>query len=349
MESTVSNHQEYKPVVGISMGDINGIGPEVIMKALSDVRILKLITPVIYGSTKVLSFYKKLFKLDDFAYQQIQSASEVNFKKINVINCWDENIDIKPGEITGEAGRCAYLALAKATEELKEGHIEAIVTAPINKHNIQHEAFKYAGHTEYFTEKFGAEESLMLLVSDGLRIGVVTGHIALQQVSVQLTREKIEKKIRILEASLKKDFGINKPKIALLGLNPHAGEEGLLGDEENTVIKPAIEALKAKGMLIFGPYPADGFFGSVQYKKFDGILAMYHDQGLIPFKALAFETGINYTAGLSVVRTSPDHGTAYNIAGKNIASDSSIREAIFLARDIVKNRKELLVVNQLKH
>lgn len=323
------------------MGDFNGIGPEVIIKAFSDPRILKLMTPVVYGSTKVLSFYKKLFKNEEFIYNQVKSASELNFKKVNVVNCWEENVEVKPGEITEEAGKCAFLALKKATQELQDGHIEAIVTAPINKHNIQNEEFKFSGHTEYFTEKFNAEESLMLLVSEGLRVGVITGHIPLSEVSRQLTRQKMEDKIRILDASLRKDFGINKPKIAILGLNPHAGEEGLLGDEENNMIKPMIEGLKRKGMLVFGPYPADGFFGMMQYQKYDGVLAMYHDQGLIPFKTLAFETGINFTAGLSVVRTSPDHGTAYDIAGKNIASESSLREAIFVACNIVKNRKEI--------
>lgn len=344
MDSNIKDHQDYKPVVGISMGDFNGIGPEVIIKALSDQRILKIMTPVVYGSTKVLSFYKKLLKKEEFIYHQVKSAQELNFRKVNVVNCWEENVEVKPGEITEEAGKCAFLSLKKATQELQETHIEAIVTAPINKHNIQNEEFRFSGHTEYFAEKFNAKESLMLLVCEGLRVGVITGHIPLSEVSRQLSRQKMEDKIRILEASLKKDFGINKPKIAILGLNPHAGEEGLLGDEEKNIIKPMIEGLKRKGMLIFGPYPADGFFGMLQYQNYDGILAMYHDQGLIPFKTLAFEKGVNFTAGLSVVRTSPDHGTAYDIAGKDIANESSLREAIFVACNIIKNRKEIILM-----
>nr|MDQ3395111.1 4-hydroxythreonine-4-phosphate dehydrogenase PdxA [Bacteroidota bacterium] len=235
---------------------------------------------------------------------------------------------------------CSYMALKKVTENLKAGLIEAVVTAPINKKNIQNEAFNFPGHTEYFTEHFGSNESLMLLVNDGLRVGVVTGHIPLKDVCNDVTTEKLSEKIRIFENSLKKDFGIQKPKIAVLGLNPHAGEDGVLGKEEIELISPVIEGFRKKGSFVFGPYPADGFFGMMQFKKFDGVLAMYHDQGLIPFKTLAFETGINFTAGLSIVRTSPDHGTAYSIAGKNIANESSMREAIYLVSDILNARLE---------
>jgi 4-hydroxythreonine-4-phosphate dehydrogenase len=261
-----------------------------------------------------------------------------------VVNCWNENIEAKPGEINNEAGLASYMALEKVNQDLKEGLLDAVVTAPINKKNIQSPDFDFAGHTEYFTHHFGEKESLMLLVSEDFRVGVVTGHIPLSAVSIQISKEKIMQKIKILESSLKKDFGILRPRIAVLGLNPHAGEEGLLGNEEIEIISPAIEDSKKKGILAFGPYPSDGFFGMMQFKKFDAVLAMYHDQGLIPFKTLAFETGINYTAGLKIIRTSPDHGTAYNIAGKNLANESSFREAIFLAQDIIKNRKVLTSV-----
>lgn len=338
-------NNENKPIVGITMGDINGIGPEVIIKALSDPHFTKKSVVVIYGSAKVLTFYKKLLKNEEFNFHQIKSVQQGHPKKINLINCWEENIEVNPGIDNKDGGHCSYMALKKATEDLKEGLIQAIVTAPINKKNIQNEEFNFAGHTEFFTQNFGDKESLMLLVSENLRVGVVTGHIPLKDVSMNITKEKLISKIKIFEKSLKKDFGILKPRIAVLGLNPHAGEDGILGSEEIETISPVIEELRKKGMFVFGPYPADGFFGMIQFKKFDGVLAMYHDQGLIPFKTLAFENGINYTAGLSIVRTSPDHGTAYSIAGKNIASESSIREAIFLAWDILKNREEEVIIS----
>jgi len=327
-----------KPIIGITVGDVNGIGPEIIIKALNDNRILKLFTPVIYGSTKVLAYYKKAFKADDFNYSQVKSPDQIHHKKVNVVNCWEELVEINIGTVTKEAGTSAFQALEKACSDLKSGFIDALVTAPINKHNIQSESFKFPGHTEYLTEYFGQKESLMFLVSENLRVGVVTGHIPLQEVAATLSPSLIERKLKLMQASLKLDFGIQKPKIAVLGLNPHAGEEGLLGKEENEIIKPAINACKEKGMLVYGPYAADGFFGTSQYKKVDGVLAMYHDQGLIPFKTLAFDSGINFTAGLPIIRTSPDHGTAYDIAGKNIASENSMREALFLAAEIVKNR-----------
>jgi 4-hydroxythreonine-4-phosphate dehydrogenase len=333
---------EDKPLIGITMGDFNGVGPEIIIKALSDARILRFVTPVIYGSTKVISFYKKLLKNEEFNYNVIRSFDQIHQKKVNLVNCWDDAYEIKPGIQTEEAGKSAYLALKMATEDLKNGNLDGVVTAPINKANIQSDSFQFPGHTEYFTAEFNAEDSLMLLVSGGLRVGVVTGHIPLNSVSGNLTKEKLLSKIRIMEKSLKKDFGITKPKIALLGLNPHAGEDGLLGTEEQDIISPVANECKDKGMLVFGPYPADGFFGMAYYKKFDGVLAMYHDQGLIPFKTIAFENGVNFTAGLSAIRTSPDHGTAFNIAGKGIASEESIREAIFLACEVFRNRQELL-------
>lgn len=336
---------ENKPIIGITMGDINGIGPEVIIKALSDLRISKNIVVIIYGSAKVLTFYKKLLKNDEFNFNTIKSVTQAHTKKINVINCWEENIEVQPGVDNKEGGTCSFMALKKATEDLKEGLIEAVVTAPINKKNILNEDFNFPGHTEYFTQNFGEKESLMLLVSEDLRVGVVTGHIPLKDVSNSISKEIILLKLKIFEKTLRKDFGIQKPKIAVLGLNPHAGEDGVLGNEEVEIIAPLVEELRKKGMFVFGPYPADGFFGMMQFKKFDGILAMYHDQGLIPFKTLAFENGVNFTAGLSIVRTSPDHGTAYNIAGKNTANESSMREAIYLVSDVLKKRQEEAIIS----
>lgn len=339
MDKTTRVANDEKPVIGITVGDINGIGPEVIIKTFADNRMLRICTPVIYGSTKVLAYYKKALQIEDFNYSQSKEAEHFHSKRINVVNCWGDMVEINTGAVTPEAGSSAFAALEKACQDLKSGHLDGIVTAPINKHNIQNDNFRFAGHTEYLTQHFGSNDSLMFLVSEGLRVGVVTGHIPLQDVSKSITTELIISKIKLMNASLKSDFGIQKPRIAVLGLNPHAGEEGLLGQEENTIIKPAIEACKSKGMLVFGPYPADGFFGTSHYKKVDGILAMYHDQGLIPFKTLAFDSGINFTAGLPVVRTSPDHGTAYDIAGKNLASENSMREAVYLACDIIRNRR----------
>lgn len=338
MEVSNKRNKSDKPVIGITIGDINGIGPEVIIKALSDSRILDHITPVVFGSAKVLSFYRKMFKMDDFYFNQIKTIDELSAKKINVINCWNEMVDIKVGQVTPEAGNCAYLALRAAVNHLKENKIDAIVTAPINKKNIQRPDFKFVGHTDFISEELGAKDNLMLMVADELRIGVVTAHIAINEVSKELTKEAIDKKLTVFLKTLKKDFGINKPKIALLGLNPHAGEEGLLGNEEIDIITPIIKEYKDKGHLVFGPFPSDGFFGTMQHQKYDGVLAMYHDQGLIPFKMLAFENGVNFTAGMSKVRTSPDHGTAYSIAGKNEANPFSMREAIYLASNTVKIR-----------
>ncbi len=333
---------EHKPIIGISLGDFNGIGPEVTLKALSDSKILKMCTPVLYGSVKVLSKYRKLMNLEEWAMHSARGIDQIVHKKTNVINCWEENLEINPGKVTPEAGRGAYIALKTATEDLKKGVLDAIVTAPINKLNIQNEEFPYPGHTEYFAHEFAAQETVMLLVSGELRVGVVTGHIPLSAVPAAITKEKVISKVNALIKALRADFGINKPRIAVLGLNPHAGEDGLLGSEEKEIIGPAVAELRHKGNLVYGPYPADGFFGALQYKKYDAVLAMYHDQGLIPFKTLAFDDGVNYTAGLSVVRTSPDHGTAYNLAGKNQAKEASMRAAIFLACDIVKHRKEML-------
>jgi 4-hydroxythreonine-4-phosphate dehydrogenase len=323
------------------LGDINGIGPEVVIKALNDPRINNIFTPVIYGSTKVLSFYRKALKIEDFNYSQVKEGSNFNPRRINVVNCWDEMMNIEVGAETVEGGNSAFLALEKATDDLKSGIIDALVTAPINKNNIQREDFQFPGHTEYLAHKFDVKENLMMMVSNSMRIGVATGHMPLKQVPDALSADLLTQKISLMMQSLKKDFGVLKPKIAILGLNPHAGEDGLLGDEEKNVIVPVINNLKDKGQLIYGPFPADGFFGLAHYHKFDGVMALYHDQGLSPFKALAFESGVNFTAGLSVIRTSPDHGTAYNIAGKDQANESSMREAIYLALDVLKSRNRV--------
>ncbi|MDH5599135.1 MAG: 4-hydroxythreonine-4-phosphate dehydrogenase PdxA [Cyclobacteriaceae bacterium] len=325
------------PRIGITIGDINGIGPEVILKSLAHSKILDYVTPVIYGSTKTLSYYRKNFKLDDLQYIRVKDEEFIP-KKINVVNCWEEVIEITVGQPTPEAARASRLSLMKAVEDLRNDKIDALVTGPINKHNIQSEDFNFPGHTEYLTKEFESKDSLMLLINGDLRIGVVTGHIPVSEISKNITTKKVRSKIDILESSLRKDFGINKPRIAVLGLNPHSSDKGLIGKEEEEILIPLIESLKNEGKLIFGPFPADGFFGDGKFRQYDGILAMYHDQGLIPFKTLAFETGVNFTAGLSIIRTSPDHGTAYSIAGTNVATESSMREAIFLAKDIWKNR-----------
>ncbi|TAE00674.1 MAG: 4-hydroxythreonine-4-phosphate dehydrogenase PdxA [Bacteroidetes bacterium] len=327
-----------KPKIGITIGDLNGIGAEVIMKALSDSRILRLCTPIIYGSSKVLSKYKKLLNNETFNYQLWIKDQPLAERKINVVNCWEDNFEVELGKVSPEAGKAAFLAINKSSEDLKAGLIDAVVTAPINKHNIQNPNFQFPGHTEYYAANFGTGESLMLLIAEELRVGTVTGHIPVSKISESISKEKIIAKTNVLLQSLKYDFGIKKPRVAILGLNPHAGEDGLLGMEEKEVIEPAIQVLKRKGHLVFGAFPADGFFATKSYTKYDAVLAMYHDQGLIPFKMLGFENGVNFTAGLSTIRTSPDHGTAYDIAGKGIASEESLRSAIFLAIDVFKSR-----------
>lgn len=331
---------ENKPVIGITLGDFNGVGPEVTLKALAGGQLSRVCTPIIYGSVKILSRYRKLLNMEEIQLHSIRNMDQMIHKRVNVFNCWEEHLEIEPGKATPEAGQAAYMALKTAVSDLKAGKIEAVVTAPINKHSIQSDEFKFPGHTEYFAHEFGSTEALMFLVSDRLRVAVATGHIPLEQVKASITKELIVQKIKLLEQSLRQDFGIAKPRIAVLGLNPHAGEDGLLGSEEKEIIGPVISELRHKGLLVYGPHPADGFFGTGGYRKYDGVLAMYHDQGLIPFKTIAFENGVNFTAGLSIVRTSPDHGTAYTIAGKNTADETSMREAIYLACDVVKNRKE---------
>ncbi|AQG79897.1 4-hydroxythreonine-4-phosphate dehydrogenase PdxA [Spirosoma montaniterrae] len=335
--------REDRLVIGISLGDYNGIGPEVILKALQYNRLQKICTPVIYGSMRILNRYRNLLEMKDWNLNGAQTIGQISHKLTNVITCFpDQNQDIQPGQVTPEAGQAALACLQRAVDDLKDNKLDALVTAPINKYNIQSDEFKFPGHTEFLAEQFGVQDNLMFMVSERLRVGVVTGHIPLGRVRQNVTRERISQKLTLMIRSLKQDFGIDKPKIAVLGLNPHAGEEGLLGNEENDVIKPLLAEWRNKGHLVFGPYPADGFFGTRSYAKFDAVLAMYHDQGLIPFKAIAFEEGVNFTGGMSIIRTSPDHGTAYDIAGKNLADETSMLQAIYTAIDIARKRKEFL-------
>lgn len=325
--------------VGITCGDINGIGSELIFKTFSDPRMIEMCLPVVYGSVKAITFSKKLLNYKDFHFHVPQNSGDLNKKKLNIINVEEKEVPVEFGKSTLEAGKLAFKALEAAVEDLASTKIDVLVTAPINKENIQKAGFEFPGHTEFLASYANEENPLMILMRDQLRVGLVTGHIPLKEVSNQLTKELILTKLEKLNASLIKDFRCTKPKIALLGLNPHAGEEGVLGEEENTIIKPAVETANSNGIYAFGPYPADGFFGSGAYRNFDGVLAMYHDQGLTPFKALSFGGGVNFTAGLPIVRTSPDHGTAYDIAGKNQADPGSFREAVYAAIDIARNRK----------
>jgi 4-hydroxythreonine-4-phosphate dehydrogenase len=325
--------------IGISIGDVNGIGLEIILKTLADSHIYDYCTPIVYGHTKVASFYRRTTHIEELNFTVINHPSEAvnrkDHKKPSMINCWEEDVKIEPGIVNAVVGKYSFLSLEKATNDLLSGEIDALVTAPINKDTIQGEEFNFPGHTEYLQSRGGAEESLMFLVSDTIRVGVVTGHIPLAKVAESITGEKILAKLKLMNSSLRNDFWIQKPRIAVLGLNPHAGDNGLIGDEEQNVIIPAIAEARNNNILAFG-----------SYLQFDAVLAMYHDQGLIPFKQIAFESGVNFTAGLNFVRTSPDHGTAYDIAGKNQASEVSFREAIFMAMHIVKRRRETLELEE---
>lgn len=329
--------------IGISIGDINGIGLEIIIKTLMDNRMMNHFTPIVYGSPRIASYHRKVLGINDFSFNRIRDVKEASQKRPNMQVCWNEEVIIELGKSSNVAGEYALKSLQYALDDLKTGKIQALVTAPVNKNNMQSDAFKFPGHTEYLQHEFGASNSLMFLISDNLRVGVVTGHIPLKEVASQITKENILKKLKLMNNSLKTDFGISKPRIAVLGLNPHAGDNGTLGMEEQEIIAPAIQHAKENNnILAFGPYPADGFFGSGKFSSFDAVLAMYHDQGLIPFKALEFGSGVNFTAGLPIIRTSPDHGTGYDIAGKNQADIDSFRSAIFAAIDIYKTRNENL-------
>lgn len=339
-------------VVGITHGDLNGIGYETILKSLNNKEITDLLIPVIYGSAKVAVYFQRRLALEDFTFNSITDAAQINKKRINIVNISNQEIKIDPGKPSQQSGELAIMALEQAVKDVKKGLLNAIVTAPINKDNAQGERFNFSGHTEFFANHFGVknEDCLMFMVHEGLRIGLVTNHLPVNQIAPALSKELIIRKIKIMTQSLRRDFGVVKPKIAVLSLNPHAGDNGFLGNEEKTMIEPAIANCSEQGMMVYGPYAADGFFGSGKQYYFDGILAMYHDQGLTPFKALSEGGGVNFTAGLPVVRTSPAHGTAYDIAGKGEASPNSMMEAMFLACDIYRNRKsfDLMYENPLK-
>lgn len=329
----------YKPVIGITCGDVNGIGIELILKTFADHRILDQCTPVIFASNKLINFYRKSVPEVHFNYQSIKDFSKVNHKQINIYNCWEEDIIINPGQLNEAGGKYAVKSLQAAAAALKEGHIQGIVTAPIHKKNVQSPEFNFTGHTPFLKEIAKADDVLMLLYADNLRVALVTEHVPVKSIAQTITKASIVSKLSLLHQSLRRDFGIDKPRIAVLGLNPHAGDEGLIGNEEEQIIKPAIKEAK-QNMLVFGPYSADAFFARRSYLQFDAVLAMYHDQGLIPFKTIAVGEGVNFTAGLSFVRTSPDHGTAFDIAGKNKADITSFVTAVFECVDIINRRNE---------
>ena len=334
----MSNRDRIK--VGITLGDMNGVGPEVILRTLSDSRLFQDITPVVYGSNRVMNYYKKELTLEEINFQGVKDADQAVHKKANLISITREELLVEPGKVTEQAGKLAFASLQKAVEDLASNKIDVLVTAPINKKNIQSEAFQFPGHTEYLAKYSNVDDALMFMCSDMLRVGIVTGHLPIKDVSSRITKQAVLNKILAIDKTLRTDFSIEKPKIAVLGLNPHAGDDGLLGMEEKDVINPAINEAREQGVFAIGPFAADGFFGSSNWKNFDAVLAMYHDQGLIPFKAIAGEYGVNFTAGLPIVRTSPAHGTAYDLAGKGIANEQSFRQALYMACDIYHMRKE---------
>jgi 4-hydroxythreonine-4-phosphate dehydrogenase len=331
-------NEQPKPVIGFSCGDINGIGTELIIKTLSDNRILDFCTPVVFASNKSINFYRKALPDVNFTYAAIKDNTKPNIKQVNVFNCWDEEVAITPGQLNELGGSYAWKSLKAAVEALKNNSIHGLVTAPIHKKNIQSAEFNFSGHTPYLKHAFGVNDVVMLMVASNIRVGLLSEHVPVTELANHISAEAILSKLRIMNDSLAKDFGIDKPKIAVLGLNPHAGDEGLIGKEEQTIIKPAIKEAKNSNILAFGPFSADAFFARGQHEKFDAVLAMYHDQGLIPFKSLAIGEGVNYTAGLPAVRTSPDHGTAFDIAGKGIADASSFIAATFECIDIINRR-----------
>lgn len=335
-------------VVGISIGDLNGIGGEIVLKTFEDSRMLEFCTPVIFASVKAMNFFKTHFN-SEINFNSINNLNQLLFGKVNVFNCWNEPVNIEFGKEDVKIGAYAIKSLQMATKALKDGQIDVLVTAPINKHNIQSEAFKFPGHTDYLAQQLEGE-SLMFMVTDTLRIGLLTDHVPVKDIVEQLSEALIIKKINAVYNSLLKDFNIVRPKIAVLGINPHTGDNGVIGNEDDTILRPTLQKIKEEGKLVFGPYAADSFFGSNNYKNFDAIVATYHDQGLIPFKTLSFGQGVNFTAGLNKIRTSPDHGTAYEIAGKGVADENSFKEAVFAAIQIFKNRfdYEELTSNPLK-
>jgi len=340
--------KQKKIVVGISIGDLNGIGSEVVLKTLEDPRILELFTPVIFASLKIMTYFKKTYTIECNLHG-IDNLDAIVENKINVFNVWKESVDINFGKEDPKIGEYAIKSLKSAVSALKTNKIDVLVTAPINKSNIQAEDFQFPGHTDYLNQELEGD-SLMLLISGDLRVGLLTDHVAVKDVSQNITKERIESKIKTIEETLIKDFGIRKPKIAVLGINPHNGDNGVIGNEDDTVLRPTLEEIHKKGTLVYGPYAADSFFGTGNYLKFDAVIASYHDQGLIPFKTLSFGKGVNFTAGLNKIRTSPDHGTAYDVAGKNIANFESFKEALYTAINIYKKRQEYsdLTKNPLK-
>ena len=330
-------------IVGISIGDLNGIGSEVVLKTFEDSRMLEFCTPVIFANVKIISAIKKTFE-STAAIHGIDTLEQIVIGKINVFNVWREHLELNYGTNDDALGKYAIKSFVSATKALKEGKVDVLVTAPINKYNIQSDDFKFPGHTDYLNQELNGD-ALMFMVQDNLRVGLLTDHIPVNEVASHLTEQLITQKIETINQSLIQDFSINKPKIAVLGLNPHAGDGGVIGKEDDALLKPVIKKLFEKGTLVFGPYPADGFFGNSQYEKFDAVIAAYHDQGLIPFKTLSFGNGVNYTAGLDKIRTSPDHGTAFDIAGKGIANHNSFKEAVFLAIDIYNSRNEYVEIS----
>ncbi|MFM2376452.1 MAG: hypothetical protein RLZZ165_1549 [Bacteroidota bacterium] len=328
--------------IGVSIGDFNGIGPELVIQGLTEPRLREICTPIVYGSSKVLNVYRKLLSVDKFSYNVIQQPSNAQPKKVSVIECITNSDNVTPGKASAEGGKGAFESLRHAVQDLKTGEIDALVTLPIDKNSIQSEEFQFPGHTEYLAQQFGVETSLMLMVHDRIKVAVVTGHLPMRMVSEAITVELILKKLRIMNMCLKTDFNVEKPKIAVLGLNPHAGDNGLLGKEDKERIQKAVEDAQRERIFAMGPFSADGFFGMGTFKKFDAVLAMYHDQGLIPFKLMAGFEGVNFTAGLPVVRTSPDHGVAYNLAGKGEADPASFIHAVYKAMDIVRERRDNL-------
>lgn len=331
------NQEQQRPIIGITCGDLNGIGIELIIKSLSDSRMLEFMIPVVFANNKCINFYKKGIPDYNFSYHITNDLQKLNFKQVNVFNCWEEEVTITPGEMNEIGGKYALISLEKAVDAIKNNLIDGLVTAPIHKKNIQSPEFNFSGHTPYLQHVFNNTENLMFMVAENIKMALVTEHVTIQDVAKAINKDLIKRKLAILNDSLKKDFGIEKPKLAVLALNPHAGDEGLIGKEEIEIILPAIKEVKSN-ILAFGPYSADAFFARGQYEKFDGILAMYHDQGLIPFKSLAIGEGINFTAGLPVVRTSPDHGTAFDIAGKNKADYHSFTASLFECATIIKSR-----------
>src|SRR5260221_4938439 len=331
---------QIKPVIGISCGDLNGIGIEIIIKTFSDIRIVEQCTPVIFASNKVINFYRKSIPEVNFNYQSIKEYSRINSKQVNLFNCWEEEVAINPGQLNETGGKYAILSLQTAVGALKQKHIDGLITAPIHKKNIQSPEFSFTGHTPYLKNIFGVNDVAMMLCAGSFRVALLTEHIPVIDIAKHVTKEAIVSKLQIIHQSLQKDFSIDKPRIAVLGLNPHAGDEGLIGNEEETIIKPAIKEAKNNNMLIIGPYSADAFFARRSFDRFDALLAMYHDQGLIPFKALATGEAVNFTAGLPIVRTSPDHGVAFDIAGKDKADISSFMTAVFECIDIINRRKD---------